>query len=209
MEGYMQHVLIGLLGVLALRSLASAQTSPAPGSSTDTRTIERPFAEGGRVHLQLASGDYTVRAGASDRVIVRWSAGDEARLKDLRELFVNVRVTGSTAVIVTDGKTRHVDFVIELPARSDVSLRMRAGELRLHGIEGHKDVRMTAGELKIGVRRASLASAHASVTFGDLDARALGISKSGIKRTIDWFGGGEYELDARLGAGDLTVVETR
>ena len=159
----MQHVLIGLLGVLALRSLASAQTSPAaPVSPTDTRTIERPFAEGGRVHLQLASGDYTVRAGASDRVIVRWSAGDEARLKDLRELFVNVRVTGSTAVIVTDGKTRHVDFVIELPARSDVSLRMRAGELRLHGIEGHKDVRMTAGELTIGVRRTAVATTAAS-----------------------------------------------
>ena len=206
----MQHVLFGSLLVLMLGSLARAQApQSSPSPTTDTRTIERPFAEGGRVHLQLASGDYTVRAGASDRVIVRWSAGDETRLEDLRELFVNVRVTGSTAVIVTDGKSRHVDFVIELPSRSDVSLRMRAGEVRLHGIEGHKDVRMTAGDLKIGVRRASLASAHASVTFGDLDARALGISKSGIKRTIDWFGSGEYELDARLGAGDLTVVETR
>ena len=205
----MQHVLVGSLLVLMLGSLARAQApQTSPGTSADTRTVERPFAEGGRVHLQLASGDYTVRAGASDRVIVRWSAGDETRLTDLRELFVNVRVTGSTAVIVTDGKARHIDFVIELPARSDVSLRMRAGEVRLQGIEGHKDVRMTAGDLKIGVRRASLASAHASVTFGDLDARALGISKSGIKRTIDWFGGGEYELDARLGAGDLKVVET-
>jgi hypothetical protein len=33
-------------------------------------------------------------------------------------------------------------------------------------------------------RRETLASAHASVTFGDLDARALGISKSGIQRTL-------------------------
>jgi hypothetical protein len=204
----MKHVLFGSLGVLTLGSMALAQ-SPPPGGVAESRTFERPFAEGGRVHLQLASGDYTVRAGASDRVIVRWSAGETTRPVNPRELFVNVRVTGSTAVIVTDGKTRHVDFVIELPARSDVSLRMRAGEVRLHGIEGHKDVRMTAGELKIGVRRESLASAHASVTFGDLDARALGISKSGIKRTIDWFGAGEYELDARLGAGDLRVVENR
>jgi hypothetical protein len=100
-----------------------------------------------------------------------------------------------------------MDFVIELPARSDVHLRMRAGEIKLQGIDGHKDIRMTAGELKIGVRRETLASAHASVTFGDLDARALGISKSGIKRTLDWFGGGDYELDARLGAGDLTLAE--
>jgi hypothetical protein len=75
------------------------------------------------------------------------------------------------------------------------------------GIDGHKDIRMTAGDLKIGVRRESLARAHASVTFGDLDARALGISKSGVKRSLDWIGGGTYALDARLGAGDLTLAK--
>jgi hypothetical protein len=149
-EAHMKHTLFGSLGVLTLGSMALAQSLP-PGGVAESRGFERPFAEGGRVHLQLASGGYVIRAGAPDRVIVRWSAGDEARLVDLRELFVNVWV--------------------------------RAGEVRLHGIEGHKDVRMTAGDLKIGVRRESLASAHASVTFGD--------------------------LDARLGAGDLAVVETR
>jgi hypothetical protein len=75
------------------------------------------------------------------------------------------------------------------------------------GIEGHKNIRMTAGELKIGVRAESLGSAHASVTFGDLDASALGISKSGIKRSLDWIGSGAYALDARLGAGDITLSE--
>ncbi len=207
----MKLVLVGSLGVLVLGSLALEQTPPPPPPppASDAPAVERPFAEGGHVHLQLASGDYVVRAGASDRIVVRWEAGDDARTRDARELLVNVRVTGSLAVIVTEGKAQDIDFVIELPARSDVSLRMRAGEIRLEGIEGHKDVRMTAGDLKIGVRRESLASAHASVTFGDLDARALGVSKSGVKRSLDWFGGGRYELDARLGAGDLTVVETR
>ena len=201
----MQLVLAVSLGVVVLGSLALAQTPPlAPTRDT----IERSFAEGGRVVLQLASGDYTVRAGANDRVVVRWKGDREARLGDLEDLMVDLRVTGSMAVVATDGKTRHVNFVIEIPARSDVHLRMRAGDLRLEGIDGHKDIRMTAGDLKIGVRRDTLASAHASVTFGDLDARALGIQKSGIKRSLDWFGGGRYELDARLGAGDLTLAET-
>ena len=162
----MKLVLVGSLGVLALGPLALAQTPAPPQPATDAPVVERPFAEGGRVHLQLASGDYVVRAGASDRIVVRWEAGDNARVGDVKELLVNVRVTGSTAVVVTEGQTRDMDFVIELPARSDVSLRIRAGDIRLEGIEGHKDVRMTAGDLKIGVRRDSLASAHASVTFG-------------------------------------------
>ena len=202
----MTHVFTGSIGILVLGSLALAQTPPP---EADPFMVERAFAEGGKVALQLASGDYTVRAGASDRIVVRWTPDDEARLRDVRDLRVSVRVAGSTGTVVTAGKTKHMDFIIELPARSNVHLRMRAGEIRLQGIDGHKDIRMTAGELKIGVRRDTLASAHASVTFGDLDARALGISKSGIKRTLDWFGGGAYELDARLGAGDLTLAEIR
>lgn len=202
----MTHVFSGSIGILVLGSLALAQT-PLP--EADPFTVERAFSPGGKVALQLASGDYTVRAGAGDRIVVRWTPDHHTRPNDLHDLRVSVRVTGSTAIVATTGKTNHVDFVIELPARSDVHLRMRAGEITLQGIDGHKDVRMTAGELKIGVRRETLASAHASVTFGDLDARALGISKSGIKRTLDWFGGGDYELDARLGAGDLTLAEIR
>jgi hypothetical protein len=192
------------LGVLLPPSPVLAE---APRAAITGPSIERPFAEGGSVRLQLTSGDYVVRAGASDRIVVRWEADDEARVKDLQRLVVDVQVTGSIALVSTEGKTNHVRFVIELPARSDIRLRMRAGEIRLQDIEGHKDVRMTAGDLRIGVRRESLGTAHASVTFGDLDARALGVSKSGIKRSLDWIGGGRYELDARLGAGDLTLAE--
>jgi len=201
----MQLALIGSLGVLSLGVLALAQTVP-PAAIGDY-SIERRFAEGGRVRLQLASGDYTVRAGASDRILVRWEAGKEARVADLKELVVDVLVAGSMATVVTDGPSKHMEFTIELPSRSDLHLRMRAGDMEVAGIDGHKDIRMTAGDLRIGVRRESLAAAHASVTFGDLDARALGISKSGIKRSLDWIGGGTYALDARLGAGDLTLAE--
>jgi hypothetical protein len=157
----MQFVLIGSLGVLALGSLALVQTAArAPVSApVGDYSIERPFADGGQVRLQLASGDYTVRAGASDRVVVRWHAGDVARLEDLKKLDVDVQVAGSLATIVTDGPVKHREFTVELPSRSDVHLRMRAGEVTMTGIEGHKNVRMTAGEMTIGVRAESLGSA--------------------------------------------------
>jgi hypothetical protein len=197
----MKLVLIGSLAALLVGSAARAQEGYRGGS------IERPFVEGGHVRLALSSADYTVQAGDNDRVRVRWMPDDEATFKELKNLSVDVHVAGNQATIVTDGPARHVRFVVEVPARTDLHLRMRAGDVRLSGIEGHKDVRMTAGDLTIAVRRESLARAHASVTFGDLDARALGISKSGIKRSLDWFGGGTYALDARLGAGDLTLAD--
>lgn len=198
----MTRALLGVLLVLGLGPIAAGRTS-------DGFAIERPFAEGGTVRLLLASGDYAVRAGAADRIAVRWEADDEARVKDLRKLTADIRVMGTAATIVTEGKTTHIRFRIEVPARSDLNLRVRAGEITIDGIEGHKDVRMTAGELRIGVRPDSLSSTRASVTFGDIDARALGISKSGIKRSLNWAGDGAYTLDARLFAGDLVLAHQR
>ena len=54
-------------GLIVVASLAlSAVTFGQTGA--DKHTIERAFSEGGIVTLHLSSGDYTVRAGASDRV---------------------------------------------------------------------------------------------------------------------------------------------
>jgi hypothetical protein len=197
----MKRAWMSVLSILTAVSLA-ASDAVSQGDS-----IERPFAEGGVVRLRLASGDYTLRAGASDRIVVRWAIGDEARIRDLQKLSVDVKVAGGSAFVDTKGPARHVDFTIEVPTRSDVHLRMRAGDVRIDGIEGNKDIRMTAGELNIGIEPASLSRARASVTFGDLEARPLGIAKSGARRSFKWAGTGVYTLDARLLAGDLTLSQ--
>jgi hypothetical protein len=196
----MTRVMLGMLGVWICGSLVSGQVV------IDRNRIEQPFDAGGSVRLNLASGDYDVRAGDDDRIVVRWSADDEARVKDLRKMSVDLHVDGRTATVSTDGPTKHVRFTIEIPARSDLYLRLTAGDVEVQGIEGNKDIRMTAGDLTIGVRPGTLSRAHASVTFGDLDARPLGIEKGGIKRSFDWIGRGRYTLDARVFAGDLTLA---
>jgi hypothetical protein len=48
--------------------------------------------------------------------------------------------------------------------------------------------------------------AHASVTFGDLRARPIGISQDGIKSSFDWSGAGKYKFHASLFAGDLILT---
>jgi hypothetical protein len=191
-------------GLIAVASLAlSAATFGQPVA--DDNAIERSFAEGGIVTLNLSSGDYTVRAGASDRVRVWWRAGDRDHDKDMKKIQVVSDVFERVATIRTKGPTKHARFTIEVPARSDVHLRVRAGDIRIEGIEGNKDVRMTAGDLYIDVRPGSLRHVHASVSIGDLKARSLGIEKDGFRNSLDWFGDGEYTLDARLFAGDVNL----
>jgi len=191
-------------GLIVVASLAlSAVTFGQTGA--DEHTIERAFSEGGIVTLHLASGDYTVRAGASDRVRVQWRAEDPEDEEDMRKIQVVSDVFERVATIRTKGPTSRARFTIEVPARSDVHLRVRAGDIHIEGIEGNKDVRMTAGDLCIDVQPDSLRHVHASVSIGDLNARSLGIAKDGFKNSLDWFGDGQYTLDARLFAGDVTL----
>jgi len=83
---------------------------------------------------------------------------------------------------------------------------MRAGDVRITGVEGNKDIHMTAGDLKIEMVPTSYSHVHASVTIGDLRASPLGISMDGIRNSFEWNGTGRYILDASLFAGDLTLA---
>jgi hypothetical protein len=184
---------------LALGAIAFGQ------SKVDDHVIEQPFPESGLVTMNLSSGDYAVRAGAGDRILVRWRADSATHERDMTKITVRTDVSQGIAMIRTQGPTNHARFTIEIPGRSDVHLRVRAGDVRIEGIEGNKDVRMTAGDLDIDVAPDSLWHVHASVALGDLNAHPLGINKDGIRNSLDWFGAGTYTLDARVFAGDVTL----
>jgi len=199
----MRRLFIGYAVGVVLSSFALAQERSAPNSR------EFDFPHGSSVRLQLSSGDYVIRGGNADRILVTWQATDSADRQDLKKLKVRGDILGGVAKIHTEGPAKNLRFVIEIPARSDLFLRMRAGDVRITGIEGNKDIRMTAGDLKIDVAPASYSLVHASVTFGDLRAHALGVSKDGIKNSFDWNGAGKYTLHASLFAGDLILSEGR
>jgi len=54
---------------------------------------------GGVVHLRLTSGDYTIRAGTSDHIVMRWHADDPADANDMNKIKVRFSVSGNTAEI--------------------------------------------------------------------------------------------------------------
>src|SRR5205823_6249789 len=118
---------------------------------------------------------------------------------------VRITTSGTSATIRTDGSLKNSRFVIELPPRSDIRLNVHAGDVKITGIEGNKEVQMTAGDLDIDIGSGSYNRIEASTTFGDLDAHPLHISKGGIGRSFKWNGPGQYELRAHLFAGDLKL----
>jgi hypothetical protein len=200
LEAAMTRLLFGFVIGLSLNTLFA-------GQGTQTENLqEYSFSEGGSVRLQLSSGDYLIRAVVSDRLVVRWQAEDPEFEKDMKKIQVRTDISGNVATIRTGGPTKHARITIDVPARSDLHLRMRAGDVRITGVEGNKDIHMTAGDLKIEMAPTSYSHVHASVTIGDLRASPLGISMDGIRNSFEWNGTGRYILDASLFAGDLTLA---
>jgi hypothetical protein len=154
--------------------------------------------------MKLNKGDIEVIGSDSDRITVSWSS-PEATV--LREVSVKLeRTADSEATVLVDGPGNHVKYRIEVPRRSNVAIHMRAGVLDVHGIDGSMDVDLMAGQMDLRlIDPQRYRSVEASVTAGELDAKPWHMEKSGLWRSIKGTGQGDYDLRARLLAGQLTI----
>ena len=115
-------------------------------------------------------------------------------------------VKGSDATISTDGPGDNFEVEIQVPSPASLYVRLSAGELRIKGIEGDKNVSAHAGEIDIEVGRAGqYRRVDASVWAGELQVGPFGTSKEGLFRSFDWSGQGRYTLQAHLEAGEVRL----
>jgi hypothetical protein len=194
MTGFRRAASVGLI-LLALAASAAALQPEG--------RLERPFAPGRHLWMDLSSGSYLVQPGADDKVVVRWNSNDP----DSRNIKVSLDARGNDAAVVTTGESGHFRVIVEVPPQTDVTSRLSAGDFRIQGITGNKDISSWAGNVVIEVRRPDdYRSVSASVTAGDLVADAFDVNKGGLFRSFSWKGPGRYTLTARLTAGDLRLT---
>jgi hypothetical protein len=195
----MKRLFMGFAVGLALNSFVLAKDAGLENSMT------KPFVDGGTIRLRLSSGDYTVQPGTGGQIRVLWESDDLDHTRDVKKIKVLLENSGNSALLRTDGPTKHVHFTIEIPVQSNLVLNMRAGDVRIAGIEGNKDIHMTAGDLTIEVTPASYSLVHATVKVGDLHGKAFGKSSDGIGNSLNWTGAGKYTLHATMFAGDVNL----
>ena len=189
---------IALAGAL-LAVLAVGTAAQAPATS-----LERPFAAGGRVTMDLSAGEYEISGSPDNRVRLDWDADDRDDVDN------RLTVQGTEAHVSTDGPSNHFRVRIQVPARSNLYVRLTAGELTIKGIEGDKDVELHAGELDIDVvRPEDYGHVDAKIWAGEIHASAFRITKEGLFRSFDWNGTGKYRLHAHLKAGEMRLHSSR
>ena len=189
----------------ALAGAALVAGSAAAGQDARTSdSLERSFASNGRIRMNLSAGDYRISGTTNDRIRLEWSVQAPSQLSRVK---VDASVRGADAAISTDspGNSRF-KVVIQVPERSDLLVRLTAGDLRVESIRGNKDIELHAGDVDIDVGRPEdYKHVDASVWAGDLTAAPFNVYKGGLFRSFDWNGNGPYRLHAKLKAGDLRL----
>ena len=189
----MKHLLLLAVALVAVATSLGAQESASQGKT------EQKFHSGSLVRIRVSAGGYTISGTDSDAIVVNCDQASRAR--------VRIKTSDSGAdVSITDTPHGNFHASIEVPRRSDLWVRLSAGELKIENVEGNKDVESAAGDVYIEVPRPEdYGHRDASVTAGDLDASAFEVSKGGLFRSFQQEGKGKYRLHAHVGAGNLTL----
>jgi hypothetical protein len=183
--------------------VAAAMLTPAAAFAQEQKA-ERAFGAGRHVWMDLSAGNYRLTPGADDKIVVRWESGDP----DSGPMKVTLDSRGSDASVVTHASSGDFRVVVEIPARTDVTVRLSAGDIRIEGITGDKDINSWAGKVEVEVKDPKeYRSVDASVTAGDLNATAFDTKTGGLFRSFSWKGPGKYKLEIRLTAGDVRLTK--
>jgi hypothetical protein len=97
---------------------------------------------------------------------------------------------------------------IEVPRKTNLSIRMPAGKVTIEDVVGNKDIDLHAGQVAISSKQVwNYKSLDLSVALGSLEAPAYGVKDGGFLHTLKHeTTDGEYHLRASVGTGEIKLI---
>ena len=191
--------------VLVMGLLGAALAAQTP---VDTRGMTRAWADLGQpvgnvLSLDLEAAGVTILPSEDGHVRTRFVGDKEPDLSRLRTRF---KPTGNPAQLrISNTPHNDFQFEIQVPRSIGLILRMTAGEVKIQGIEGNKDLRLHAGEVTVQVGDPSAyGPVSASVWAGEIRPGPFGEGKEGLFRSFQHEGHGAYSLQVKVKAGEVT-----
>jgi hypothetical protein len=188
--------------------LAPCRVAVAGKDKSLEAQVQEKFAPGGFIRLHLSPGGYTIAGGDAASIQVRYKAANSDQLKRVK---LKIRASALSAdVSISDTPHNNFQATIEVPARSNLRIRVTAGEVIIDGVEGDKDVEVDFGRIEIKVPHPQeYGRRDASVRAGSIEASAFDVSKGGLFRSFEQSGPGKYRLHAHVTTGEIDFTGTQ
>ena len=106
------------------------------------------------------------------------------------------------------GGDNNLEVTVEVPRRTSLRVRLFAGEVDVKEIKGDKDIEIGAGQITISsIHEGDYRSVDASVSVGEVQARAFGSDKGGFFRKFTKKNAtGDYRLRAHVTTGEIDLL---
>jgi hypothetical protein len=184
--------------------LTLAQSKKTEATDIGDHPFKVDFPSGSQLSIHVRSGDVRVIGRSDNKVVVRVSAKDWEKAKEIKVRFERLENSGD--LDISGGPKNDTQITVEVPRATGLFVRMPAGQLEISDITGDKDVELHAGELIVGVGNpADYSHVDASVISGGIEAPPFGEDHGGLFRSFHKSGNGKYKLHAHVGAGDLSL----
>jgi hypothetical protein len=200
----MRNAIRFLLIAVLFAPPALAQSKKTEATDLVDHPFQVDFPSGSQLSIHVRSGDVRVIGRNDNKVVVKVSAKDWEKAKEIKVRFERLENSGD--MDISGGPKNDTQITVEVPRATGLFVRMPAGQLEITDITGDKDVELHAGELIVGVGNpADYSHVDASVISGGIEAPPFGEDHGGLFRSFHKSGNGKYKLHAHVGAGDLNL----
>ncbi|MGA9644132.1 MAG: hypothetical protein WBQ72_22235 [Terriglobales bacterium] len=197
---------VTLIVVSALVSLSYASDEPTHTYS-QTATESWDFAPGGRLELHLHAGDLRIVPAIDSRISIRYTMQSN-HADFIGKVKPEFDVKGPSAVLRLEAPDNgNIDVELQVPAQTDLYVRLGAGDIIVGPIGGNHDVETHAGDIQIRVPQPlNYGWVDASTHAGNISA-PFGRGKGWIGSSLKYRGQGKYRVHVHTLAGDISFQE--
>jgi DUF4097 and DUF4098 domain-containing protein YvlB len=174
---------------------------------SETKTQSWNIADGAKLDVQLRFGDLRVVSADDSRLSISYTTHSN-HADFSRKVQARFLVTPNDAALkLTAPRSGSVDVELRVPSRSNLHVRVSAGDVSIDPVEGSLDVETHAGDIRIKLlEHVDLGSVDASTHAGDVNA-PFGKPHGWIGSKLDYDGGGKYRIHAL--AGDIDIEQPK
>jgi hypothetical protein len=175
-----------------------------------SRELSHPLQS--RAILLIASRPAGLQIVATDQEAIHVSckAGNDETARNVALHFSPTASGGKLSIegAHLDHGDNGLDVRIEVPRRTNVIVRMFAGQVKVEAVKGDKDIALGAGQITISsIHDGDYRSVQASVDVGEVQARAFGTDKGGFFRNFSRKNSsGDYRLQAHVATGQIELL---
>jgi hypothetical protein len=200
-----------IMKILMAAAGAALLACPGWGLADTTARCGQPIAIGlhARSILNIDSRPAGLEIVGTDAETMRITCSAD-NADAAREVSMRVEQTTGEAKLEIGGDygpNNNLKIRIEVPHRTSVRVRMKAGQVDVDDVRGDMDVELGAGQITMrGVRGRDYRKIDASVDIGQVNAPAYGADKGGFFRSFTKEQpDGEYVLHAHILTGQIDL----